>query len=238
MAGKRARAAVRPRWVWAGTITGVLGLVVLGVAASVRSWSWAGAGAAVLLGGVVTARHGRIMQDVHGLGRGSGSAEGEVERVEDGGPVPGVRPGDMIQDPRVKERSREVEAERRRLVDAPRPRVSLAPAGGMLMIGAAALLVWAQLSMFPQTQVGEANTTWTIAPSAALAICGLNAVARPAQAHRLAGLVGLVAGAGILIVALVNPHQSGYAQAVQAVGGAVGMLGALPLLGSPAARTR
>ena len=178
------------------------------------------------------------MHDVHGVGRGSGSAEGELQRVEDGGREPGVRPGDMIEDPKVKQHSREVEAEHRRAIAARPSRVSMAPAGGILMLCAAALLVWAQLSMFPQTRVGEANTTWTIAPSAALAICGLNAVARPAQAHRLAGLVGLVAGLGILLVALVNTHQSGYAQAVQAVGGAVGILGALPLLGTLIPRTR
>ena len=111
------------------------------------------------------------------------STQGELQRVEDGGREPGVRPGDMIEDPKVKQHSREVEAEHRRAIAARPSRVSMAPAGGILMLCAAALLVWAQLSMFPQTRVGEANTTWTIAPSAALAICGLNAVARPAQAQ-------------------------------------------------------
>lgn len=238
MAGKRARAMVRPRWVWAGTATGVLALVVLGVAASIRSWWWAGVGTVLLVAGVAAARRGRIMHDVHGVGRDSGSAEGEVERVQDGGREPGVRPGDMIEDPEVKQHSREVEAEHRRAIEARPARVSMAPAGGILMLCAALLLVAAQLSMFPNTRLGEENATFSIAPAALLAIAGLNAVGRPEESHRLAGMLGLVGGLAVLLVALLNPHQAVGTEVVQATCGAVGILGALPLLGALTPRTR
>ena len=77
----RSRSWVQPRWVWAGAGAGVLGLVLLGVAASIRSWWWTGAGALLLVVGAAAARRGRIWRDVQATGRDSGSRDGELERL-------------------------------------------------------------------------------------------------------------------------------------------------------------
>src|SRR5690348_191893 len=96
----------RPRWVWAGTLTGLAGLVLLGVAASLRSWWWAAAGLVLVVAGLGAARHGRIWREVQATGRDSGSRDGELERVRSGGMKEGVRPGEKIDDPRVRRDSR------------------------------------------------------------------------------------------------------------------------------------
>ena len=220
----------RPRWVWAGTLTGLAGLVLLGVAASVRSWWWSAAGLVLVVAGLGAARHGRVWRDVQASGRESGSREGDLERVRRGGVKEGVRPGEMIDDPRVRQDSRQTEATHRSVVHTPLPGARLALAGGVLMLCAASVLLAAQLSMFPNTRLGEENATFLVAPTAVLALCGLNAVGRPAQGHHVAGILGLLAGAVVVLVGLVNPHQLVGTELLQLVCGAVGILGAAPLL--------
>jgi hypothetical protein len=218
--------------VWAGTLTGLAGLVLLGVAASLRSWWWTAAGLVLVVAGLGAARHGRIWRDVHASGRRSGSQDGEIERIRRGGVEEGVRPGEMIDDPRVRQDSRQTEATHRSAVHASHPGAWLGPAGGVLLVCAAAVLLAAQLSMFPNTRLGEENATFLVAPTAVLALCGLNAVGRPAQGHHVGGVLGLLAGAVVVLVGLVNPHQLVGTQLLQLVCGAAGILGAVPLLSS------
>jgi peptidoglycan/LPS O-acetylase OafA/YrhL len=136
----------------------------------------------------------------------------------------------MIQDERVMADSRRTEARHRIAVDSAPAHRNMGVAGGVLMLCAAIVLVAAQLSMYPNTRLGEENATFMFFPSAVLALSGLNVVARPAQSHRVAGVLGLVAGVAILVVALANPHQATGTWILELVGGAAGVLGAAPSL--------
>ena len=189
---------------------------------------WATVAGAVVLVAAFVARRGRTARAEVPLG-GSGppGRAGDVQREQ---AEPGALPSHEVLEELKRADSRATEARHRRIMNAPIEGTRLGPAGGVLLLVAAAVLVAAQLSMFPNTRLGEENATFLVAPAAVLALCGLNVVARPGQRHRLAGAFGVLAALAVVLVAVLNPHQYAGTVALELACAGVAAVGAAPLM--------
>lgn len=225
------RAPVRPRWVWGGTAVGLAGLVLLGLAVAIASWWWALAGGVVLALGLLAARHGRILRDVHGTEPSGSAGQVEARQLRDGEVHDGVRAGDMIADRAARRDALATEATRRALVASRAPRGRLGGMEGALLLVAAAVLAGAQMSsLFPNTAIGESHATTVLLPAIVLAWCGLRVVTDADRPHRVTGLVALAVGAFTVLFAALAHHQAAAPMVLEIVCGAVAAVAAVGLV--------
>jgi hypothetical protein len=71
---------VRPRWTWIGLLVMLVGLVLVGIAISLTSWTWAIPGLVLFAVGAGVALYGGLMYDV----RGSSSVRTQMREVVEG----------------------------------------------------------------------------------------------------------------------------------------------------------
>lgn len=203
---------------------------------SVRSRArvgWLAAAVVVLLAAALAARYsrgrraGRVDRAGHGPGAGDlvGVRRAPVRRQG--------RPNPVVLEAAKRADSRRTEARHRRIMDAPLQGKNPGPGGAVLMLTAAVGLVAAQLSLYPATREGESSSTSMVAPAVVLALCGMNVVARPRQSHRVAGVLGLLAGVATVALALTGPGDVGRTTIVGTICGVLAILGALPSLRAP-----
>lgn len=188
---------------------------------------WAAAAAVVVLVAAFAAQHRRTRPTERSDDDGPPRETGGVQREQS---EPRVRPNPEELEELKRADSRATEARHRRVMNAPIEGKRLGPAGGVLMLCAAGVLFAAQMSLFPNTRLGEENATFLVAPAAVLALGGLNVVARPGQRHRLAGAFGLLAVVAVVLVATLNPHQYTGTMVLELVCAGVAALGVAPLV--------
>lgn len=144
----------------------------------------------------------------------------------------------MIDDPEVRQRSRELDRRRRALERASHdaPRGPLAPLGAIVLVLVALFLLVAQWAIYPLGRTSQDNALRALGVGVVAGLAGLRIlVGRPAR-HRVAALLALLAGVGLLVSALVLPHEIGATRVEEVVSGALVVLGAAVALVSPSSR--
>lgn len=126
---------IRPRLVWAGTLTILTAMVVIAVANAAGSVLWEVVGIGVLIASGLAALYGGILRDVHGS---LAEVESEAEEAKAGETHQGFSAGEHVRDRRVVTQ-----------VD-PRPRPSLLPSpsdvGTASVAGLLIVSIWLVLS--------------------------------------------------------------------------------------------
>lgn len=215
-------APVRPRWVWAGAVALLAGMVLVGVGVGFSSWPWAIAGVVVLVLGAGVARHGRILHDV-----GGSDARTVVREVKEGDVRQGVKPGDMAEDDDVRRNAARATAQTRAVLSRHQPRAGWTAGGGLLIGAAAAGLLGAQLSLYRDTAGDRQHSVTMLAPLILLGLCAVGLLTSAERSHRLLALVGVLAGVLTLLVACLVGTVVTEGRVFECVCGGVAVLGGL-----------
>ena len=141
---KRKKPTVRPRFVWLGLIVGLAGAIVIGLGVSFQSWAWAIPGIVVLAIGAALGMRGGVMYDAN-----KASVGDELKEAVHGDTREGIKPGEMIDDPKARETSYELDRLRRAATASSRqaPRPPLAHLGAILAVLVGVFLLGAQWSL-------------------------------------------------------------------------------------------
>lgn len=156
------------------------------------------------------------------------TAEGHESRV----------PARMIDDPEVRQRSRELDRRRRALEQASHdaPRGPLAPLGASVLVLVAVFLLFAQWEIYPLGRTSQDNALRSLGVGVVSGLAGLRIlVGRPAR-HRVAALLALLAGGALLFSAFVFPHEIHATRIDEGVSGVLVVLAATVALVSPSSR--
>ena len=100
----------------------------------------------------------------------------------------------------------------------------------MALLAAAAVLIGAQLALYPGTATGEGHATAMLLPAIVLALCGTRIFTDPDEPHRLAALLALAAGAGTVLFAVLVHHQATGTWVLELVCGATATLASVGAL--------
>lgn len=207
---------VRPRWVWSGLATALVGSCLL--AAWFATWriGFCWSGAALLVLGCAAGLRGGALYDVHG----AGSATDELAALVEGRRYRGTVPGQMVDDEaarrdalRTSSTTATVQRQARR---TRRPHLNRIAAVGLLL--AAGFLVSLQ-GRYPQTPTGKQDAVRALIVSVLAAIAGLRILVgqRPGWG---ASILGAVAGVALIGFALLLPHDRAGMATVEVVVGA------------------
>lgn len=195
---------VRPRRIWIGATTAVIGMVVIGLAMTFSRWQpWGWIGIALLALGAVAALLGGILSDVYG---GHGGLSGERRAVLRGETRAGTDAGSMVPagstmpaDPATANAGA---AEPTHLGPAPHLARLRLLALLLVLVGAWAILAPTLLHN-PDTETGNDIVLRDYAVAALVLLSGL--ALRNPRRPRVVAAVPAVAGAALLLAAALSP---------------------------------
>lgn len=226
MSGPR-RHLVRPRLVWSGLVVALTGSVILSVGIILDAVVTSLVGAGVLAVGAVVAVLGGALYDAlpaAALGE-------ELHRVVEGGAHQGVVPGQMYADTHLRELARSTAEQTRALEEAAQVwRVdALARPAGVLFLMLAALLVLAQWQLVDDNISGRVGSSGETIVALVLALAGLRCLVGSGR-HRVACGAALLAGAWLVVQALLLDDATPSLEYVELTAGALAVLAAAAAL--------
>ncbi|NYD40515.1 hypothetical protein [Nocardioides panaciterrulae] len=224
---------VKPRGVWLGLILALAGAVLIGLGVAFTSWIWAIAGVVVLLVGGTVGVRGGVMYDAHRV-----APKDEVKQAVHGEQREGVKPGAMLEDPKVRRKSRELD--RVRLLEeyssrnAPRP--PLANAAAMVAALVGLFLLVAQWGLYPIGYVSQTNANWSLGFSILCSAGALRILFGQPGRHLLSTLVILLCGVGLVLRGFLANHEIGGTVGAEVACGVLLLLSGVVALASPGKR--
>lgn len=218
----------RPRMIWTGLLTGVVGMVLAGVGVAVLSWTWSLIGAGLLLVGITVAIGNGILYDAH-----TGPPTGEVNDILQGGTRHGIAPRQERSTERSRLKAIEVEDRLDNLktstMQAPRP--SPARPAGIVLVVVAAFLFVSQWTLYPPELPGQTNALRALGCAIVLAACGLRiALGRPHRSHRPSAAIAGVAGLLLLFNGFLSAHDSPVTPVTECICGSLVLVSAAIVL--------
>lgn len=218
------RTHVRPRAVWGGLALALVGVALAGAGLILGSWPVAGGGALVLVMGAGVSLAGGIMRDA----TTRLTPARAVRAVRQGEVHDGVEPGRQASTAAAREEAVRLSDMTHRLHAAARKPADLAwapVAGGMLLLGAAVLLV-SQWELVAHTATGRSNSFRDTAAVILLGLAGLRLALIPGRHVIASGVAGLV-GAGLVVTGILATHDHVALAAVETTTGAVAIISAV-----------
>lgn len=218
MSPRRTNRTVNPRLVWGGLAVALVGAVVVSVGIMLLSLLVSLVGAVVLLLGAAVSVWGGVMFDARvGL-----TPQEEVRHVVSGEGLPPTVPGQMTDDPDVRESAARTAAMTTRLERRSEGRQwpALVPAAGVFMLLVAAALVFVPWHLL-RYGVDRTDSGIHTAAAIVLALAGIGCLVARAV-HRLCGAAAVLAGIGLALEALLG-HALGNLTALEVVLAAVAL---------------
>jgi hypothetical protein len=198
---------VRPRWVWIGVATAIVGMVLAGVEMMIGTTAWTLVGAAVIIIGLAVGWLGGIMYDVHA----TKALHHEVPEIIRGDVHEGISPSDQRHGQLTKRQAEPQGSQQSPTLGNPTPAViptpALAPLGAMgLLVLACWLLAGRWLVSYPKTVHGYANGEHDLTFAIVVALCAI--WLRQIGPNKI--MTGLASLWGVLLVvaAVALPHDA------------------------------
>ena len=109
----------------------------------------------------------------------------------------------------------------------------MAPLGAIVLVLVAVLLLFAQWDLYPLGRTSQDNALRSLTVAVVAGLAGLRILmAQPAR-HRVAALLALLAGGGLLLSAFSFPHVIPATQIFEVVSGVLVVLATMVVLASP-----
>ncbi len=221
---------VHPRQVWGGLLIALLGLTVLGIGASTGP-RWLGiVGAVALVAGAGLAMVGGLRYDTR-----SGAVSGELRDLEEGEVHAGRSPSQRLHDDTAEATAARDDERRRSMISAREEtgRPPLAPIGAGLLVLVSVCVLVGQWTIYPIGQTGQDNALRDLAFGIVAGLAGMRILVAHPGRHLVAAGAGLLAGLGLLLVAVLADHTVTRTLVWEVVGGGFALIGAALCLVSP-----
>jgi hypothetical protein len=199
---------VRPRWVWIGVATAIVGMVLAGVEMMIGTTTWTLVGAAVTIIGLAVGWRGGIMYDVHA----SKALHHEVPEIIRNDVHQGISPSDQRHGQPTKRQAEPHNGQRSQPPAAPAaptaiPTPALAPLGVMgLLVLACWLLVGRWIVSYPKTVHGYTNGEHDLALAIVVALCAI--WMRQIGPNKVMTSLTSLWGVLLLVAATALPHDA------------------------------
>jgi hypothetical protein len=220
---------VRPRLVWGGLGTALLGMAAIAVGRVLEVLPVTAVGLVALLAGAVAGVRGGVLYDAF---RRS-PARAELRGVASGGARAGVVPGDRVVSSDAARCAAAATRAARALEDERRaaPAPPLSPLAGWVLVLVTVVLVASQSQLVAHDATGRASSYRDTGLAILLGLAGLR-LALGSGRHRLSSLVAAAAGLGLVAGGLWTGHHHPGLAAVEVACGTVSVLAALAAVGS------
>lgn len=221
---------VRPRRIWGGLAAALCGAGLVSVGTALLSWGLVVAGVAVLLAGAVLALAGGVLYDAVPVI----SIKEELRNVIAGQPHRGTAAGEMVDNREGRRRADIAGGQTRVLLEDSHasPSPGLAPVAGWTLFLLMLVVGTSQWDWVAHSETGRITSSRDTVLVVVLGLCGIRlGIAR--GRHQITAAAAFLAGAGLVLAAIVGAHDGSAALVIEQVCGWFGIGAALVAWLSP-----
>lgn len=199
----RAGHLVHPRWVWGGLVVLLIGAALLAAGILILSWTFSIIGVILMGVGSATGLAAGVMYDAEsGL-----EVRAEMKGMLTGNVHPGVAAGDMVHTDVARRDAIDTTARTNAALTVRTPStLTLTPLAGWLLLAVPALVFVAEPFFLDHGAVGRESAFRDEPLAIVIGLAGLW-IAVGLGRHMIAVLVAGLAGAGLLLAAILAPHD-------------------------------